>query len=98
MPVNDKHSHIYQKTKSNKSYRCIKPGCPHMLQKDLMEHREAECPYCSASFIITKEHLRRKLVHCLECTNQGKPVAKEGIEPEDIELFINSVKEREIGF
>src|SRR5437667_12842147 len=63
----EEHKHIYQRTKSNRSYRCIKPSCPHILQNDLLEHREAECPHCHKIFIITREHLRRKLIHCMLC-------------------------------
>lgn len=90
------HYHIYQKTRSNKSYRCIKPTCPHILQLDLLEHREAECPHCHMIFIITKEHLRRKLLHCLKCTVQGKPVETDATMTADMEAFLSKPTEEEI--
>lgn len=51
-------------------------GCNHIIHggPTFMVNRQAQCPYCSAIFILTNEHVRRQIVHCLACTFKGKPV------------------------
>lgn len=68
------HTHIYKANASGKIYRCTIDGCPHHLNKELLEGRTAQCPYCGTSYSITRVMLKRKVLHCGNCTNHGKPV------------------------
>ncbi len=71
------HTHEYVRFgKKAKLFRCNIPGCTHVLHRELLINRNASCPKCGKVFIVTAEHLRRKVVHCLTC---NKP---EGILPD----------------
>lgn len=67
-----KHLHIYKALKNGIQYKCTKEGCPSIIHINMMEGRKAECPYCHNGYIITKETLRRKILHCGTCSRHGK--------------------------
>lgn len=87
-----KHTHIYKKLTTG-NYRCIKPDCPTTIEPERLEARRAECPYCTNTFIVTKEHLRRKLIHCMECTKNRVPVTI--IQEENNKVFENLLNQND---
>ena len=71
------HAHSYKITPGGLQFRCTKIGCPHTISKFLLVGRNAECPYCQQLFTITEDQLRRKILHCMLCTKNGKPLPRE---------------------
>lgn len=66
------HNHRYEKV-SDLLYKCVVPECPHIISSKILVGRRAECPTCKDTFLVNKEHLRRKKMHCLKCSKNGKP-------------------------
>lgn len=65
--------HTYERSKNNKEiYRCKYPRCSHYTNRQFLEGKEAECPKCKNSFILTWRHLRNKLPVCEFCSKSPK--------------------------
>lgn len=70
--------HIYKLTKlgkgTHKVFRCIKPICSHFIEPGLLPGREAECPVCHKTYLLTTIHKRVVLPHCPNCNTRKKHV------------------------
>ena len=72
-----KHIHRYKRVnlattphKSYLVYRCILPNCNHYLQPALLVGKQANCPRCSETYVITAELARLSKPHCRKCTTE----------------------------
>lgn len=81
------HPHQYERLSNGTSFKCVLPGCKHIMHGgiELLVGREAACPFGDHKFIITREHLRRKAVHCMECTKSGNLVKDDKVAIEVID-------------
>lgn len=70
-----KHIHKYERKKFGASiiYKCMLKGCPHYIQKELVEGRTCICSRCNSPFSITKKTLRNcpAKPHCENCYKAG---------------------------
>jgi hypothetical protein len=70
-----KHIHIYKRVKHPKRrdlWMCAEPNCSFRTNQIYLEGKEARCPYCNHTFIITKLKLKKQsLLHCDDCKRGG---------------------------
>lgn len=59
------HIHQYEAINTAKKvYRCIVPNCVHLINRNIMIGRKAQCPACSATIVITRNDLENKTIAC----------------------------------
>lgn len=73
VPTKRRHVHKYHriKLKSNKDievYACAYPNCSHYTQFDFVLNKLSICHRCGGEFILTRDLLKLKKPHCLDCT------------------------------
>lgn len=88
------HIHTYEAIPSGKQYKCTDIGCPHSISRSLIIGRTARCPYCFTDFIITREHLRRKKIHCMQCKGGELKIKLKDDEEAIIEKFLRDEVQR----
>lgn len=70
MQTIERHTHKYIRVKGRRGwvrYKCIHPGCPHILEPYEMLGRFAACYFCGAEFVINKESLTLAKPRCENC-------------------------------
>lgn len=84
------HIHTYKRTRT-KAYNCTDPTCFHSQPRHMLGGKLAKCPYCTTTFIITSNHLRRANIWCLACDKLplDKELAKIGADPEILNQLAN---------
>ena len=68
MEKHDAHKYkriIFKKT-GHTIFRCMLPGCPHFIRKELLQGRKAICWRCNEEFEIKNVELSKP--HCDKCT------------------------------
>lgn len=61
--------HFYRRVKMGKNkdyivYKCIKPGCPHYVPRELAVGRPSLCWSCNKEFIMTSKNLQQAKPTC----------------------------------
>ncbi len=68
--LKNEHIHKYMRVLLGDNYivfKCMLPGCPHYVRKELFMGRKSLCWRCGGIFIISQKNLEQKKVHCKGC-------------------------------
>ena len=93
------HEHIYLRV-TDLLIKCTIEGCRHTLSGpiELVEGRKAQCPYCNRIFTMTKEHLKRKKIHCLRCEGgEGRVLEAEPLKLTEPQILETEPPEEKLG-
>lgn len=70
MQTIERHVHRYIRVKGRRGrirYKCAIPGCPHILEPEVVLGRFALCNFCPATFVMNKESLTLAKPRCEDC-------------------------------
>lgn len=72
--------------RGERSYRCIDPNCTHYTEYSALVGKNAICPECRETFILTKNALTLVLPRCLDCRN-----TRESRNNQEVRSLVDSV-------
>ena len=64
--------HMYERVGNTTTFRCVLPRCTHFWDKKFLLGKEATCPNCMGTYVLTLEAMRRKKPNCGCRTKGGK--------------------------
>ena len=91
------HTHKYQRLKwktGTLAYKCMRDGCSHFINAELLEGKLCQCYICKDDFTITSKQANAKRPHCDNCRAKGTKVTSSSLKLKSVEELMGTWKER----
>jgi hypothetical protein len=91
------HVHRYQRIKwktGQLAYKCMRDGCTHFINAELLEGKECECYVCKETFIVDSVQAQRKRPHCKSCRAKGSRITIPIARAVSVNELVNKWKEK----
>jgi hypothetical protein len=71
-PLNSNHTHLLQKVRGTKQYKCMHPDCSYLASREIVKGKRVLCPICRETYILEGPLLQLAKPHCKGCTKSPK--------------------------